>query len=183
DFDLAGFAVGIVGQKKIINGSNVRSGDSVIGLLSSGLHSNGFSLARKVFSQKELRGQWGKKMLVPTKLYVKPILKLTRADLVKAIAHITGGGFYDNIPRALPKNKNVIITKGSWPIPSIFKEIQRRGNIDEKEMFRTFNMGIGMTLIVAKKNERKALTTLSHLGFPARAIGTVIPGQGKVKLI
>jgi len=183
DFDLAGFSVGIVDQKKIINGSKVVAGDTVIGLLSSGLHSNGFSLARKVFSKKELSGVWGKKLLVPTKLYVKALSKLTKANLAKAIAHITGGGFYENIPRALPKNKNVVIEKGSWPISPIFKEIQKRGNIDEKEMFRTFNMGIGMTIIVSKKNEAKVLGILKQSKIPARIIGKVTTGKGIVTII
>jgi phosphoribosylformylglycinamidine cyclo-ligase len=183
DYDLAGFSVGIVDAKKIINGSQAISGDLVIGLLSSGLHSNGYSLARKVFSQKELKGTWGGRLLIPTKIYVKPIMALIKKDLVKAIAHITGSGLYGNIPRVLPKNKDVIIKKGTWLIPAIFKEIQLRGSISEKEMFNTFNMGIGMTLIVSKKNERKVLSTLKQLHFPAHTIGYVTAGNNTVAII
>ncbi|MFC1808697.1 phosphoribosylformylglycinamidine cyclo-ligase [Candidatus Omnitrophota bacterium] len=182
DYDLAGFSVGIVNQKKIIDGKKVKIGNRVIGLLSSGLHSNGYSLARKVFSQNELKSAWGKKLLTPTKIYVKPILKLTKANIVKAVAHITGGGFYENIPRALPKNKDVIIKKGSWKVPPLFKEIQSRGNISEKEMFRTFNMGVGMTVIVSKNHEKKVLNLLKKEGVSARTIGTIVKGTGKVLL-
>lgn len=157
EYDLAGFAIGIVEQTLPLkpDGQNrkISQGDLVLGLPSSGLHSNGFSLVRKIFSKRELR-QMGNELLIPTRIYVKEVLPLLRTQdsqlttAVKGIAHITGGGWIDNIPRILPKGLAVEIQKGSWEIPEIFLKIQKKGKISEQEMFRTFNMGIGMVLIV-----------------------------------
>ena len=179
----SGFCVGVVDRAKIVTGATAKKGDLVIGLHSSGLHSNGYSLARKVFTEKELAGVWGRQMLVPTRIYVKPVLALHKKGLIKGAAHITGGGFYENPNRSLPKDKNLEIERGSWPVPDIFREIQRRGRIHEREMHRTFNMGIGMTLIVAEKNADSASRILRQFQIPASIIGRVVPGKNQVVLI
>ncbi|NMC65418.1 MAG: phosphoribosylformylglycinamidine cyclo-ligase, partial [Acidobacteria bacterium] len=147
-WDLAGFCVGLVEACKIIDGRRCRPGDKVIGLASSGLHSNGYSLARRVFTEKELKGDWGRQLLRPTKIYTPVILQTLKKIQIKAMAHITGGGFYDNIPRVIPAGLQVRIKRGSWPVPRLFKEIQRRGEIADKEMLRTLNMGIGLVAVV-----------------------------------
>lgn len=153
EYDLAGFTVGLVEKNQVIDGRKIKPGDLIIGLPSSGLHSNGFSLVRKIFSEKELI-KLGHQLLTPTRIYVRDVLSLlaTRYSLlaIKGIVHITGGGFYDNIPRILPKNCQAVIDKKSWQVPEIFRIIQEKGKIPEKEMFRVFNMGIGMVLVVDK---------------------------------
>ncbi len=155
EYDLAGFAVGIVEKDKIIDGSKIKPGDIIIGLPSSGLHSNGFSLVRKIFSEKELV-KYGKELLTPTRIYVQEVLFALRSSLfaIKGIAHITGGGFLDNIPRILPKNCQARIYKKTWRVPEVFRLIQKKGKIPEKEMFRVFNMGIGMVIIVDPPSPR-----------------------------
>jgi len=164
DYDLAGFACGIVEEKNLITGEYILEGDKLIGLFSSGLHSNGFSLVRKVFSEQEIK-KLAKTLLTPTKIYVNEILQLLKEfkpnKEIKAIINITGGGFYDNIVRAIPKNYSCIIYKDSWKPYEIFKLIQQKGNIPDKEMYRTFNMGIGMVIIVAKKVYDKVLYYLN----------------------
>ena len=180
DYDLAGFCVGVVEKSKIIDGRSVKTGDRIIGIQSSGLHSNGFSLARKVFSQSELKGKTGKTVLTPTIIYVKPILGLLKKIRVKSIAHITGGGFYDNIPRVLPSKTSALIYKGLWHTPPIFKEIQKRAKIDDTKMYRTFNMGIGMVLVVDKKDVKKAHDTIKRSGLKSWTIGEIIKGNGEV---
>lgn len=180
DYDLAGFSVGIIEKKKLLNVNKVRNGDVLIGLHSSGLHSNGFSLARKAFTPAEQKGTWGKKMLVPTRIYVKPILDLCAKDLIKSVSHITGGGFYENINRSIPKNKNAVVRKGAWKVPAIFKEIQKRGNVTEKEMYRTFNMGIGMVLMVKPENVKKAQAVLRKHRTPFSVIGEITKGDNQV---
>jgi phosphoribosylformylglycinamidine cyclo-ligase len=151
EYDLAGFACGVVKKQNLIVGENIKPGDKIIGLFSSGLHSNGYSLVRKVFSQEE-QIKYSKEFLKPTKIYVKEILELLKNfkpnEDVKGIVNITGGGFYDNIVRILPKNTKAIIKKNSWKPYKIFDLIQKKGNISDKEMYRTFNMGIGMTIVV-----------------------------------
>ncbi|MBC8436416.1 MAG: phosphoribosylformylglycinamidine cyclo-ligase, partial [Candidatus Omnitrophica bacterium] len=153
DYDVAGFCVGVVERKNIIDGSGIRRGDVVVGLESNGIHSNGYSLVRRVFSQKELK-KMSAELLKPTRIYVKPVLNLLSAKRyplnakISGISHITGGAFYDKIARILPRNVNVRIYKGSWPVPRIFRLIQQRGNIEDREMYHTFNMGMGMVLIV-----------------------------------
>ncbi len=180
-FDLAGFCVGIVDKKKIIDGTAVKENDIVLGFASSGLHSNGYSLARKLFSQKEIKySKWGNLLLKPTIIYVKPILSLLEKIKVKSIAHITGGGLYDNIPRVIPRNKNVTIDKKSWPIPEIFIEMKRRGGIDDREMFRTFNMGIGMTVIIDKNSVAQSEKILKKHNIKSWVIGRVNKGKGSV---
>jgi phosphoribosylformylglycinamidine cyclo-ligase len=182
-FDLAGFCVGMVSQEKIIDGRQCRIGDRLVGLASSGLHSNGYSLVRKLFPSEEIQGILGKELIRPTRIYAKTVLYLVKKVNIKAISHITGGGFYDNIPRALPEGITSRITNGSWPIPSIFKKIQRRGGIKETEMFRTFNMGVGMVLVLSPRSVGRALTVLAALGQKAWDIGELIEGNNTVEIV
>lgn len=183
EYDLAGFCVGVVEADKLIDGSNIRINDRLIGLASSGLHSNGFSLARKVLLEKGkleindsvpgLNKTVGMELLEPTKIYVKALLNLVKSFKIKGLVHITGGGFYDNIPRILPNVCRSVISRSSWDIPPIFDVIQDIGNIEEKEMFRVFNMGIGMLMIVSEKECQDILDRLEVLGEKAYLIGVV----------
>ena len=183
EYDLAGFCVGIVEEERLIDGSVISVGDSIIGLASNGLHSNGFSLARKIFFEKaklkvsdtvgSLDQPIGMELLRPTKIYVKSLLNLTKTFIIKGAVHITGGGFIDNIPRALPDPCRAVITKGSWVIPPVFNILQKMGNVDEDEMFRVFNMGIGMMIIVSEKDSSDVLERLGGLGEQAHLIGSV----------
>ncbi|MFQ6109968.1 MAG: phosphoribosylformylglycinamidine cyclo-ligase [Candidatus Aminicenantales bacterium] len=182
-FDLAGFCVGIVSRKKIIDGRRCRPGDTIIGFASNGLHSNGFSLIRKVFPPDEIKGKLGLKLLRPTRIYTPSILKLMKKAQIKAMAHITGGGFYGNIPRVLPEGMAAEIRKGSWRIPAIFRQIQERGGIDENEMFRTFNMGVGMVAVLSSKDTHQALAFLAKTGQKAWIIGEVVRGKKEVKIL
>ena len=186
EYDVAGFSVGIVDKKKIIDGSNLTEGDVLIGLRSSGVHSNGFSLVRKVFdiseetinnTYPELDGTLGETLLTPTKLYVKPILALIEKVGVKAISHITGGGFYENIPRMLTDGFSAKINKDAIPVLPIFKVIERVGNIPEHDMYNTFNMGVGMMVAVAKEDADKAIEVLKENGEDAVILGEVIKGE------
>jgi len=179
-FDLAGFCVGVVSREKIIDGHLCRKGDKIIGLASSGIHSNGFSLVRKIFSTKELKGKLGKELLKPTRIYTRSILKAMKEVQIKAMAHITGGGFYENIPRVLPGGLSVEIKKESWHVQPIFRVIQERSQVSEKEMFRTFNMGIGMALILGPRNARRTLNLFEKIGQKAWIIGEVIEGDRNV---
>jgi phosphoribosylformylglycinamidine cyclo-ligase len=181
-FDLAGFCVGLVDRDKIIDGKRCLPGDAVIGLASSGLHSNGYSLARKVFSRKEIKGRWGAELLRPTRIYSRVILRVLKRVRIKAMAHITGGGFLDNIPRVIPEGFGVRIRKGSWPIPRIFLEIQERGKVGESEMFRTFNMGVGMVVIVEAKDALGAIQLFEREGQKAWLIGRLKLGEHQVLL-
>lgn len=153
EYDLAGFGVGIVKKNKIIDGQKIKAGDLIIGLASDGLHSNGYALARRAL--KKANKNTLKELLKPTKIYAKTILDLTSKFDIKGIAHITGGGLTGNIPRILPKNCQAEIYKNSWPVPKIFKEIQEKGKISDQEMFKTFNMGIGMVFIISKNDPEK----------------------------
>lgn len=180
EYDLAGFCVGVVERGKIIDGHSVAPGDMVIGIASSGLHSNGFSLARKVFTKKELKGSFGRVLLTPTIIYVKPVLKLIDKVNVKSMAHITGGGFYDNIPRVLPKGTAVLIYKGLWAVPEVFRLIQERAGVSDREMYRTFNMGIGMAFVVNKRDVEKAHKVIKASGLKSWTIGEIIKGRGEV---
>ena len=189
EYDVAGFSVGIVDKKKIIDGSTLTAGDVLIGLPSSGVHSNGFSLVRKVFGidentinneYPELDKPLGETLLTPTKIYVKPILDLISKVDVKAISHITGGGFYENIPRMLTNGLTAKIKKDAVPVLPIFKVIQRVGNIPEHDMFNTFNMGIGMIVAVSKENANKAVETLKAYGENAVILGELINGTDGV---
>lgn len=187
EYDIAGFTVGIVDKSKMINGSNIAAGDTVIGLASSGVHSNGFSLVRKLLLEDasyslqqvlpELGGRLGDVLLAPTKIYVKPLLGLLKEIEVKGMAHITGGGFIENIPRMLPDGVNVDIEYGAWPILPIFKLMQTQGNISNKDMFTTFNMGIGMVLVVKEQDADAALQYLRTAGEEAYVIGRVTEGE------
>lgn len=189
EYDLAGFCVGIVDKKKIINNKTIEIGDKVIGLKSSGVHSNGFSLVRKVFEvNKENLNEYveslgctvGEALLKPTKIYVKPILKLIEQVKVKGISHITGGGFYENMPRMLREGVALKIDKNSYEVPSIFKLIAERGNIPERDMYNTFNMGIGMAVIVPESEVEKSLEILKQAGEEAYLIGEVIAGNKEI---
>lgn len=171
EYDIAGFAVGVVDKLKILNKNEITAGDIVIALPSSGVHSNGFSLVRKVFSEEELRGELGARLLTPTKIYVKPVLALLDKVRVKSISHITGGGFYENIPRSLPSGIGVKIEKAAIKTPEIFDIIASRGSIPVRDMFNTFNMGVGMSLTVAKNDADKALEILRQNGEEAYILG------------
>ena len=189
EYDLSGFCVGIVDKKKIINNKTIEIGDKVIGLKSSGVHSNGFSLVRKVFDvNKENLNEYieslgctvGEALLEPTKIYVKPILKLIEQVKVKGISHITGGGFYENMPRMLREGVALKIDKNSYEVPPIFKLIAERGNIPERDMYNTFNMGIGMAVIVPESEVEKSLEILKEAGEEAYLIGEVIAGNKEI---
>ena len=189
EYDLAGFCVGIVDKKKIIDNKTIEIGDKVIGLKSSGVHSNGFSLVRKVFDvNKENLNEYveslgctvGEALLKPTKIYVKPILQLIEQVKVKGISHITGGGFYENMPRMLRDGVSLKIDKNSYEVPPIFKLIAERGNIPERDMYNTFNMGIGMSVIVPENEVEKSLEILRQAGEEAYLIGEVIEGNREV---
>lgn len=187
EYDIAGFTVGVVDKKKIINGQSIAAGDAVIGLASSGVHSNGFSLVRKLLLEQhgykltdeveELGGTLGATLLEPTKIYVKPLLKLIQSIEVKGMAHITGGGFIENIPRMLPEGVNVDIQHGTWPVLPIFKLMQAKGNISDSDMYTTFNMGIGLVLVVADADKEEALRQLKEAGEEAYLIGKVTDGE------
>ena len=193
DYDLAGFSVGVVDNTKIISNQNMKAGDVILSLSSSGLHSNGFSLVRKVFDIEhadlgkpldELEGKsLGEALLTPTKIYVKPVLAAIEAARVYGISHITGGGFFENIPRCLPEGLSARIDKSSLKIPAIFSLLQEKGGIPEHDMFNTFNMGAGMILIVDKADVVKAVTALDAAGEAPRVIGEVVSGNGGVELV
>lgn len=189
EYDLAGFCVGVVDKKKIIDSKTIEVGDKVIGLASSGVHSNGFSLVRKVFDVneenlkeyvEELGKTVGEALLEPTRIYVKPILKLIEEVKVKGISHITGGGFYENLPRMLRDGVSLKIDKNSYEVPALFKLIASRGNIPERDMYNTFNMGIGMAVIVPENEVEKALKLLKEAGEEAYLIGEVVPGNKEI---
>ena len=192
DYDLAGFAVGIVDKKKIIDNSKVSEGDVIIALKSSGVHSNGFSLVRKVFDVEnadlgkkyEILGDktLGETLLTPTKIYVKPVLKLIEELEVKAISHITGGGFYENIPRSLPEGFSAKIKTEDVEILPIFRLIAEVGNIPERVMFNTFNMGVGMSIVVNKSDAQKALEILRNAGEDAYVLGEIVKSDEGVIL-
>jgi len=181
-WDLAGFCVGLVDAPKIIDGRTCRPGDKVIGLAASGLHSNGFSLARKAFSEKELKGKYGRELLRPTRIYTRPILEVLKKIRIKSMAHITGGGFYDNIPRVIPEGLRVVVRKGSWPIPPIFKTIRDKAGIGDREMFRTFNMGVGMILVTVAADADLTIALFAKLGVKAWTIGDIERGEREVIL-
>lgn len=180
-YDLAGFCVGIIEKKNIIDGRNIRKGDRVLGLASNGLHSNGYSLVRKVFSKKEQKSLKDE-LLKPTRLYVQPLLALQKIIKVKGIAHITGGAYKDKIPRIMPRGLGVEIKKESWPIPQIFKLIQKKGRVKEEEMYRVFNMGIGMVVVISPKDVMKAQNLLAKFKIRSWVIGEVVKGKKEVRL-
>ena len=184
EYDVAGFCVGVVEREKIINGAKIKAGDAVIGIASSGIHSNGYALVRKVLNASELKRMSGE-LLRPTKIYVKPILKLLAQfrQAVHGVSHITGGAFYDKISRILPKNINVVIDKNAWEVPEIFRFIQGKGNIEDKEMYGTLNMGIGLVLIVQQDLANMIIKKLSELKLKSWIIGQTIKGNKTVEII
>ena len=193
DYDLAGFSVGIVDKSKVIDNSRMQAGDVMIALPSSGVHSNGFSLVRKVFDVEhcdlkapveELNGaSLGETLLAPTRIYVKPVLAVMKEVTVKGISHITGGGFYENMPRSIPKGLGVKIEKSAVRVPPIFSLIQKRGNISEHDMFNTFNMGVGMSVVVAKEDADRAVELFRANGEDAYILGTIVESEDGVLLV
>ena len=193
NYDVAGFAVGIVDKEQCITGETIEVGDIVLGLPSSGLHSNGFSLVRHIILERkqlpldtyidELGRTIGEEVLKPTKLYVKQILPLVEAGYVKGMAHITGGFFYDNIPRILPRGMAVTINSNAWPVLPIFKLLQRWGNVEPKEMYHTFNMGVGMVLVVKPEVVESTVALLHEQGEVVYSIGIVTEGDGEVTIV
>lgn len=182
EYDLAGFAVGIADKKRMMDKANVAEGDVIIALPSSGVHSNGFSLVRKVFDIENADRELIEMLLTPTKIYVKPVLELLQKVDVKAIAHITGGGFYENIPRSLPAGLTAKIKKDDVRILPVFEKIAETGGISERDMFNTFNMGVGMICIVKAEDAPQALTTLMENGEDAYILGEVVAGDEGVIL-
>ena len=186
EYDLAGFCVGIADRDKILDNSSQKSGDVLIALKSNGVHSNGFSLVRKVFTMNaetlnkncaELGGTLGEELLMPTRIYVRPILRLLETINVKAAVHITGGGFYENIPRQIPEGLTARIERGAVRVPPIFELIAKTGNISERDMFNTFNMGVGMVVTVAKDDADEAVRVLTASGETAYILGELTTGD------
>ncbi|TYO96273.1 phosphoribosylformylglycinamidine cyclo-ligase [Desulfallas thermosapovorans] len=192
EYDIAGFAVGVVDKNKIIDGSTIAPGDVLVGLPASGLHSNGYSLARRVLLDKAgyqvdqvhplLGCSVGEEMLRPTRIYVSAVLPLLNKFEIKGLAHITGGGLVENIPRILPGGTAVQIDTGTWEVPAVFKVIAQEGPVDSGEMYRVFNMGLGMVLVVPAARAGDVVADLKSRGEDARVIGEVIPGDGRVHL-
>lgn len=185
DYDLAGFCVGVVNQDKIIDGSQVQVGDVIIGLPSSGPHSNGYSLVRKIIDHSganlndEFHGRTlAQALLAPTQIYVKPLLALFEQINVHALAHITGGGLLENIPRVMPDNTKAHLQRASWQMPPIFTWLQENGNVAQTEMYRTFNCGIGMVIIVAQQDQQAALTALKQQGLAPMVLGRIETHEG-----
>ncbi len=181
DFDLAGFAVGVVEKKSLVTGERIRPGDQVVGIASSGVHSNGFSLVQKVLSLSAQK-RWAGQLLQPTRIYVRPVLDVLRRRIpVYGLAHITGGSFAEKIPRILPSGVGVELWKGSWPVPSIFRQIQATG-VPEQEMYRTFNMGVGMVLVLPSKVVTRTRQILKRRRVVNWLIGEVTRGNRKVRI-
>jgi phosphoribosylformylglycinamidine cyclo-ligase len=190
EYDLAGFIVGVVDRERIITGKTVEIGDVILGLPSNGLHTNGYSLARKLLFEmagytldtyvNELKGKVGNELLRTHKSYWPIIRKLLAADCVSALAHITGGGITENLPRVLPKGVAAVIEIGSWPVQPIFEHLQKLGNVPQDEMLRTFNMGLGMLLVIPSKKFKKAQSVLERAGEKAHTVGRVVKGDRKV---
>ncbi len=187
EYDLAGFTVGILDNANVIDGKKIKEGDILIGVSSSGIHSNGYSLVRKIFNPNkenvneyidELSQTLGEALLTPTKIYVKTVLELIKKVEIKGISHITGGGFVENIPRMMPEGLKVNIEDGSFPVLPIFELIMKKGNIDKMNMYKTFNMGIGLVLAVDKNNVEKTIKCLNDLNEDAFVIGNITKGEG-----
>ncbi|MGB9802306.1 phosphoribosylformylglycinamidine cyclo-ligase [Desulfofundulus sp.] len=193
EYDLAGFAVGVVERERIIDGSTIRPGDRLVGLPSSGLHSNGYSLARRVLLevagygvdtyQEDLGRTVGEEMLEPTRIYVRTVLPLLEQFDIRGLAHITGGGLTENIPRILPPGTAAVLERRSWPVPPVFPLIQSIGQVAEEEMFRTFNMGLGLIMVVPPEQTDALLTHLSQLGEKAYLVGEITGGRREVKYV
>jgi phosphoribosylformylglycinamidine cyclo-ligase len=194
EYDLAGFAVGVVERRNIIDGSRIKTGDQLIGLASSGLHSNGYSLVRKVLLERagygvddtltELgNGTLGEVLLTPTKIYAKTVMALMKDFDIRGMAHITGGGITENTPRMLPKGTQALIRKKTWDIPPIFKLLQKKSGVDDTEMYRAFNMGLGMVIAVPKKQVEAVIKKAAKLGEKAYHIGEIVKGRQIVKYL
>ena len=191
DYDLAGFSVGVVDRSKVIDNTKMQTGDVILALPSSGIHSNGYSLVRKVFDVEhcdlgatvpELGTTLGEALLTPTMIYVKPVLAAIAAAEVRGVSHITGGGFYENVPRAVPAGLSAVIEKAAIKTPAIFPYLQSAGKIPERDMFNTYNMGVGMALIVSKETADAALAALNAFDLGAYAVGEIAAGEEKVKI-
>ena len=192
EYDLAGFSVGIVDEKDIITGADLAAGDVLIGMASSGVHSNGFSLVRKIFSMdadtlntyhEELGKTLGEALLAPTRIYVKALREVREAGVrVKACSHITGGGFYENIPRMLPEGKHAVIRKDSYEVPAIFKMMAREGKVEEQMMYNTYNMGIGMIVAVDPADVDKTIAAMKAAGDTPYIVGEIKDGEKGVTL-
>lgn len=193
EYDLAGFAVGVVDEKDLITGKNIKPGDTLIGIASSGVHSNGFSLVRKVFDMTkesldtyydELGATLGETLITPTRIYVKALRAVKEAGItIKGCSHITGGGFYENIPRMLPDGVKAVVKKDSYEVPAIFKLLQKTGNIEEQMMYNTYNMGLGMVLAVDPADADKTIAALAGTGDTAYVVGQIEAGDKGVELI
>ena len=191
EYDLAGFAVGVVDRDRILDNKTMKKGDVVIALPSSGAHSNGYSLIRKVFEGEDMFAprealggrSLGEALLTPTEIYVKPMLALFDKARVSAVSHITGGGFYENIPRSIPSGLCAVIEKSAVRVPALFGLIAEKGGIPERDMFNTFNMGVGMSVVVAKEDEAVALASLKESGLDAYVVGEIAESDDKVKLV
>jgi phosphoribosylformylglycinamidine cyclo-ligase len=175
EYDLAGFCVGVVEKSRILDGRSIRPGDAILGLASSGPHSNGYSLIRKII-EREPNARMVEKLFEPTRIYVKPVLKLLKGAPVKGLAHITGGGITGNVPRILPKKTRAVIRKASWPRPEVFQWLQRAGNVEEDEMHRVFNCGIGMAVVVAPADVKRTMKALRAAGETVYEIGAIEKG-------
>lgn len=192
DYDLAGFVVGVVDKKDIIDGSTIKAGDTLIGIASSGVHSNGFSLVRKVFEMTkesldayydELGKTLGKALIEPTRIYVKALKNVKNAGVrIKGCSHITGGGFFENVPRMLPENVRAVIKKDSYPVPALFDLIQKNGNIEEHMMYNTFNMGLGMVIAVNPKDVDATMKAIEDAGDKCYVVGNIVEGDKGVDL-
>ena len=192
DYDLAGFAVGVVDKKDIIDGSTIKAGDTLIGIASSGVHSNGFSLVRKVFEMTkesldtyydELGKTLGEALIEPTRIYVKALKNVKNAGVrIKGCSHITGGGFFENVPRMLPENVRAIIKKESYPVPALFGLIQKNGNIEEHMMYNTFNMGLGMVIAVNPEDVETTMKAIEEAGDKCYVVGNIVEGDKGVDL-
>jgi phosphoribosylformylglycinamidine cyclo-ligase len=191
EYDLAGFIVGIVDRQKVIDGSNIQPGDRVLGLASAGLHTNGYSLARRIFFDRlgllpgshvpELDAAVANVLLAPHRSYYSLLEPLLDGGLLKGLAHITGGGITDNLPRILPRHTSASIVKGSWPRLPVFDYLQEKGKVDDAEMYRTFNMGIGMILVVSEESVVTLMRHFAARGEPCYEIGSIVPGKGDVQ--
>ncbi len=183
EYDLAGFSVGAADKKHLIEKKRIESGDVLLGIASTGLHSNGYSLVRKMFSRQKIK-EHQRLLLKPTAIYVKPFLEIMKKVTIKGAAHITGGGFYNNVPRMLPANKKAVIKKGSWKIPAIFRIIKNEKNISEKELYRTFNMGVGMVVIINPEDAEKAKKMLkTKFKINSWIIGEIKTGRRLVEIV
>jgi phosphoribosylformylglycinamidine cyclo-ligase len=192
EYDIGGFAVGVVEKKELITGENIKADDVVIGIASSGIHSNGFSLVRKVFEMTkesldtyydELGTTLGEALIAPTKIYVKALKSVKdNGVVVKGCSHITGGGFYENIPRMLPEGKKAIIYKDSYEVPAIFKLLAKKGDIAEQMMYNTYNMGVGMMVVVSPEDEAKTIAAIEAAGEKAFTVGKIVDGEKGIEI-